>query len=42
MLNLRFIKDKMYTNEGKRIAEERHNFMVEFFDRLNNEVDWIW
>lgn len=42
MLKLRFIKDKMYTDEGKRIAEERHNFMVEFFDRLNNEVDGIW
>lgn len=42
MLKLRFIKDNMYTNEGKRIAEERHNFMVEFFDRLNNEVDWVW
>lgn len=32
------IKDKMLTNEGKRIAEERHKYMVDFFDRLNKEV----
>jgi uncharacterized protein len=35
------IKDMMLTNEGKRIAEERHKFMVEFFDRLNDEVDGL-
>ena len=33
------LKDRMLTKEGKRIAKERHNFMVEFFDRLNKEVD---
>lgn len=33
------INDKLFTNEGKRIAQERHDFMVEFFDRLNREVD---
>jgi len=38
-LKLIKIKDKMLTDEGKRIAEERHNFMVEFFNRLNNEVE---
>ena len=32
------VKDKMLTDEGKRIAEERHEFMVEFFDRVNKEV----
>lgn len=42
MIKLRYIKDKIYTEEGRRIAEARHNFMAEFFDRLNNEVDWIW
>jgi uncharacterized protein len=33
------IKDRMITEEGKRIAEERHRFMVEFFERMNKEVD---
>lgn len=33
------IKDKMLTDEGKRIANGRHDFMVQFFDRLNDEVD---
>lgn len=36
---LRFIKDKIFTEEGKRIAEERHQYMVDFFDRLQKEVD---
>lgn len=39
MVKLRKVKDRMLTHEGKRIAEERHKFMVDFFDRLNNEVD---
>jgi uncharacterized protein len=39
MLSLRFIKDKIHTDEGRRLAERRHEFMVEFFNRLNNEVD---
>jgi len=33
------IKDKMLTKEGKRLAEQRHKFMNEFFERLNNEVE---
>jgi uncharacterized protein len=33
------VKDRMLTLEGKRIANERHRFMVEFFDRLNKEVE---
>jgi uncharacterized protein len=33
------IKDCLLTQEGIRIAQGRHNFMVEFFDRLNKEVD---
>jgi len=32
------IKDSMLTEEGKRLAEERHHYMEEFFDRLNREV----
>jgi len=41
MVKLRKVKDRMLTHEGKRIAEERHKFMVDFFDRLNNEVDGL-
>lgn len=41
MVKLRKVKDRILTNEGKKIAEERHNFMVDFFDRLNKEVDGI-
>jgi uncharacterized protein len=39
MVKLRHIKDRMHTREGKRIAAERHRFMVEFFDRLDRETD---
>jgi len=38
LVKLKKIKDRMLTQEGRRMAEERHNFMVEFFDRLNMEV----
>lgn len=41
VVKLSKIKDKLFTTEAKRIAEWRHNFMVEFFDRLNYEIDWI-
>ena len=41
IVKLRKIKDRMLTEEGKRIAEERHKFMVEFFDRIDKEVDGI-
>ena len=39
MFKLKKVKDKMLTEEGKRIAEERHAFMEEFFDRLNKEIN---
>ena len=32
------VKEKMLTEQGKRIAEERHNFMKSFFERVNKEV----
>ncbi len=38
MVKLRFIRDKMLTPEGRRLAEERHRFIVEFFDRLQEEA----
>ncbi len=39
LVKLRKIKNRMFTKEGKRIARERHKFMVDFFNRLNKEVD---
>jgi len=39
MVKLRYIKDEIITNEGKRIAEGRHQFQEEFFKRLNKEVE---
>lgn len=39
VVKLSKIKDRMLTQEGKRIAQERHNFMADFFNRLNKEVD---
>jgi len=39
MVKLKFIKKKMITEEGKRLAKERHKFMKKFFKRLDMEVD---
>jgi len=36
-LKLSKIKDRMLTAEGKRLARERHAFMEEFFERLQQE-----
>lgn len=38
-VKLKKIKDRMLTEEGRRMAEERHKYMVDFFDRLNKEVE---
>jgi len=32
------IKDRMLTAEGARMAEQRHRFMVDFFQRLDEET----
>jgi uncharacterized protein len=37
-VKLKDIKDRMLTMTGKRIAEDRHRFMVDYFDRLTQEV----
>ncbi|MCU0847216.1 MAG: HD domain-containing protein [Spirochaetes bacterium] len=37
-VKLRFVKDRMLTAEGKRLARERHSFMIDFFDRLEKEA----
>jgi uncharacterized protein len=38
LVKLSRIKSRMHTREGKRLARERHRFMVGFFDRLNKEA----
>ncbi|MFD1203938.1 HD domain-containing protein [Sporosarcina contaminans] len=35
---LLLLKDLMVTDEGKRLAKERHNFMVSFLQQLENEI----
>jgi uncharacterized protein len=35
------IKDRMLTEEGKRMAAERHDFMVSFFDRFLLEHEGV-
>ncbi len=41
MVKLRKVKDRMLTPEGKRLAEGRHRFMEEFFERLHKEVEGV-
>ncbi len=36
-VKLRHLKERMLTAEGRRMAEERHDFMVRFFERLDLE-----
>jgi uncharacterized protein len=36
---LRHVHERMLTHEGKRLAEERHTFMVAFFERLQREAE---
>ena len=38
LVKLRYLKERMLTAEGLRLAEGRHRFMEEFFDRLNEET----
>jgi uncharacterized protein len=37
-VKLQKVKDRILTATGKQIAEDRHHFMVAFFDRLTREV----
>lgn len=39
LVKLRHVLSKMTTAEGRRLARERHRFMVRFFDRLNRESE---
>lgn len=38
-VKLRHIRERMLTQEGRRIAEARHEFMKAFFERLQAECD---
>lgn len=38
LVKLSRVKGRMFTAEGKRIAGERHKFMMDFFRRLNKET----
>jgi len=35
---LKKVKSKILTKTGKKIAEERHNYMVDFFKRFELEI----
>jgi len=35
---IKFIKDKLLTKEGRRIGKERHKYMENFFKRFWEEV----
>ncbi len=37
-LKLKAVKGKMMTKEGRRLTKNRHDFMTEFFERLEKEV----
>jgi len=41
MVKLSRIREKMLTTEGKRMAQERHAFMEEFFDRFLRENEGV-
>ncbi len=38
IFKLKKVKDKMFTNTGKRLAKKKHSTMIQFFDDLNDEV----
>jgi uncharacterized protein len=38
MVKLKFVRGKMLTKEGKRLADSRHRFMTGYFRRLDKEV----
>lgn len=38
MVKLRHVRDRVHTASGKQIAQERHEYMSQFFDRLGREM----
>lgn len=41
VVKLAKIKDRLYTDSGKELAQKRHNVMVKFFEDLNEEIWWL-
>jgi uncharacterized protein len=41
VVKLARVKDRLYTSTGRSIAQERHIYMVEFFERLRFEVEGV-
>ncbi|PKL91157.1 MAG: phosphohydrolase [Candidatus Goldiibacteriota bacterium HGW-Goldbacteria-1] len=39
MVKLRYVRGRMFTREGKKLAKERHAFMMLFFKRLGMEAE---
>jgi len=40
-IKLQKIKEKLYTDSGRALAEERHAFMVTFIEQINAEVEGV-
>jgi len=38
LVKLRYVKDRLLTETGRKIALQRHQFMVDFFRQLNEET----
>jgi len=41
LFKLRKIKERMFTQTGRKIAEKRHHFMERFFTQLYREIDGL-
>lgn len=41
IVKLSKIKDKLYTDSWKELAQKRHDVMVKFFEDLNEEIWWL-
>lgn len=39
IFKLRKVKDRMFTPTAKKIAEQRHDFLVQFFEQLKGEME---
>ena len=40
-VKLKYIKNKIYTKAGKRIAKARHTYMADYFKRLEREIKGV-
>ena len=38
LFKLSKVKDRLFTETGRKIAEYRHAFLVEYYERLANEM----